>query len=133
VTNSIKEPPVTVRDLTSEAVEAVGDSGSKDLDSGSTLVTLGPACTIREAVALKAHLLDQLATRKSIEIDGSGVDHIDTAGVQLLVALVRECGDSNIRVTWREWSAVVSEALRTLGLTTLAGIPVAPTQPGVSE
>lgn len=124
---------MTVRDLTSEAVEAVGDSGSKDLDSGSTLVTLGPACTIREAVALKAHLLDQLATRKSIEIDGSGVDHIDTAGVQLLVALVRECGDSNIRVTWREWSAVVSEALRTLGVTTLAGIPVAATQPGVSE
>src|SRR5262245_4633423 len=49
-------------------------------------VVLGTACTIHEAQALRAHLLETANHPGPYEIDGGGVEQIDTAGVQLVVA-----------------------------------------------
>lgn len=86
-------------------------------------VVLGVACTIHEAQALRAHLLEKAAHPGPYEIDGSGVEQIDTAGVQLLVAFALDCLERNILYTWKARSPALEEAIRLLGVAPLLESP----------
>ena len=57
---------------------------------------LGAACTIHEAQALRAHLLEQADQPGPYEIDGGGVQQVDTAGVQLVVAFALDCLERSV-------------------------------------
>ena len=86
-------------------------------------VALGVACTIREAVALRAHLLEQAERPGPCEIDGAAVEQVDTAGVQLVVAFALDCLERNVHYVWKGRSAALEEAIRVLGVGALLECP----------
>jgi phospholipid transport system transporter-binding protein len=89
-------------------------------------IVLGASCTIHEAPALRAHLIAQAAHPGPYEIDGSAVQHIDTAGVQLVVAFALDCLERSIHYVWTGRSATLDEAIRTLGVGALLESPGGP-------
>lgn len=87
-------------------------------------VVLGAVCTIREAQALREHLLEQQALPGPYEIDGTAVQEIDTAGVQLVVAFALDCLEKGVSYHWRGRSPALDEAIRILGVGALIESPV---------
>jgi phospholipid transport system transporter-binding protein len=90
-------------------------------------IVLGASCTIHEAPALRSHLIDQASHPGPYEIDGSAVQHIDTAGVQLVVAFALDCLEKGVHYAWTGRSAALEEAIRTLGVGALLESPGAAT------
>ena len=86
-------------------------------------IVLGTACTIHEAQALRAHLLERAAHPGPYEIDGGGVEQIDTAGLQLVVAFALDCLERNVHYVWKARSPVLEEAIRVLGVGALLESP----------
>ena len=86
-------------------------------------VVLGASCTIHEAPALRAHLIAQSALPGPYEIDGSAVQQIDTAGVQLVVAFALDCLERSIHYVWTGRSPTLEDAIRTLGVGALLESP----------
>jgi phospholipid transport system transporter-binding protein len=87
-------------------------------------IVLGASCTIHEAQELRTHLLAQAELPGPYEIDGSGVQQIDTAGVQLVVAFALDCLERNIGYAWKGRSPALDEAIRVLGVGALLESPV---------
>ena len=90
-------------------------------------VVLGASCTIHEAPALRSHLIDRASHPGPYEIDGSAVQQIDTAGVQLVVAFALDCLEKGVHYVWSGRSAALDEAIRTLGVGALLESPGAAT------
>jgi phospholipid transport system transporter-binding protein len=90
-------------------------------------VVLGASCTIHEAPALRSHLIAQAAHPGPYELDGSAVQQIDTAGLQLVVAFALDCLEKGVHYTWTARSAALEEAIRTLGVGALLESPGAAT------
>lgn len=86
-------------------------------------VVLGASCTIHEAAALRSHLLAQAECAGPYEIDGSAVQQIDTAGLQLVVAFALDCLERGIHYLWTGRSPALDEAIRTLGVGALLESP----------
>jgi anti-anti-sigma regulatory factor len=86
-------------------------------------IVLGPSCTIHEAQALRAQLLEQATHPGPYEIDGGQVQQVDTAGVQLVVAFALDCLERGITYSWKRRSAALEEAVRVLGVTALLESP----------
>ena len=86
-------------------------------------VVLPAACTIREAAQLRQELLSCAAEPGPYKLDGAGVETVDTAGVQLLVAFALDCLERNARYVWLGRSAVLDEAIRVLGVGALLESP----------
>lgn len=86
-------------------------------------VVLPVSCTIKEAESLKAHLLAQLELPGRCEIDGGAVQHVDTAGVQLVLAFALDCLERNLPYVWKSRSQELEEAIRVLGVGALLEYP----------
>lgn len=86
-------------------------------------VLLGVSCTIHEAQILRTQLLDQASHPGPYELDGSQVQQIDTAGVQLIVAFALDCLERGVHYVWTGRSAALDEAIRTLGVGALLESP----------
>ena len=89
----------------------------------SARVVLPVSCTIKEAESLKTHLLAQLELPGPCEIDGGSVQHVDTAGVQLVLAFALECLERNLPYVWKSRSQTFEEAVRVLGVGALLEYP----------
>jgi anti-anti-sigma regulatory factor len=87
-------------------------------------VSLPASCTLRDSLALKALLVDQLALGVDIHIDAGAVERIDTAGLQLLAALARELGDRQQSIRWGAASAPLRAAAERIGVAGLLGLPL---------
>lgn len=85
-------------------------------------VALGAHCTLRESLELKTLLVDQLAIGRDIELDGRAVERIDTAGLQLLAAFVRELGERHHAIHWAGASPALAGAARQIGLDAALGL-----------
>jgi anti-anti-sigma regulatory factor len=85
-----------------------GSSNSPPLRLGST--------TIRTVTAFQAELAERLDESGNVQIDGGGVERIDTATLQLLAAFVRDLRAEARSVEWIECSAVLRRAAGSLGL-----------------
>lgn len=107
------------------AMAAGATPAANPLASGK--VVLGASCTIHEAPALRSHLIDQASHPGPYEIDGSAVQQIDTAGVQLVVAFALDCLEKGVHYVWTGRSAALDEAIRTLGVSALLESPGAAT------
>ena len=86
-------------------------------------VVLPANCTIHGARALQAHLLEQLERPGPCEIDGGGVQQVDTAGVQLVLAFALDCLERNLQYVWKSRSPVLEEAIRVLNVGALLEYP----------
>jgi len=116
-------------DKTNSPVEAVTPAETAAPPSpvpaapASGRISLGAACTIHEAQALRAHMLEQAALPGPHEIDGTEVQHIDTAGVQLMLAFALDSLERGIPYRWKGRSPALEEAIRVLGVGALLESP----------
>ncbi|HEY2035404.1 MAG TPA: STAS domain-containing protein [Steroidobacteraceae bacterium] len=83
-------------------------------DDGS--LTLGAECTVAEADTLKSELACRLAESGTVTVDVTALQRIDTAGLQLLAAFVRDRRTAGRMVAWRGRSAALDAAAGLLGL-----------------
>jgi ABC-type transporter Mla MlaB component len=72
--------------------------------------------TIRTVTALQAELAERLDESGNVQIDGGGVERIDTATLQLLAAFVRDLHADARSVEWVQCSVVLRRAANCLGL-----------------
>jgi ABC-type transporter Mla MlaB component len=79
---------------------------------------------IQHIEQVAASLMGRLAAPGAVTIDLSRVSNVDTAGVQLLLALCNEASGRGMNLEFRGQSAALTEALSLLGLQ--GKIPAAP-------
>ncbi len=88
--------------------------------SDTFLLTLEASCTLRETADLQFSLV--AATGDPLVIDGGAVQRIDTAGLQLLVALARRQHAAGGRLEWKAASPELLQGSRQLGLVDALGL-----------
>jgi anti-anti-sigma regulatory factor len=88
----------------------------------TSCLKLGPCCTLRESADLQSSLL--AASGNPLVVDGGGVERIDTAGLQLLVALVRRQQQAGRRLEWCAASPELRKCGERLGLIAVLGLAV---------
>ena len=89
-------------------------------DPGRPLVLTSP--TIRTINTLQAELAERLDESGTVQIDGSAVDRVDTAGLQLLAAFVRDLQAEARSVEWVGCSVALRRSANALGLGTALGL-----------
>jgi phospholipid transport system transporter-binding protein len=82
---------------------------------------LDASCTLRETADLQFSLV--VATGDPVVVDGSAVERIDTAGLQLLVALARRQQQGGGRLEWKAASPELVKCGARLGLIEALGLP----------
>jgi anti-anti-sigma regulatory factor len=98
---------------------------SKKESAAGTCVVLPASCTLKEAAAVKALLMDGLDVAGNVQLDVQAVTRVDTSVLQLLVAFAREMKDAGRTVTWVGSSEEISRSVRQLGLDGVLGVGVA--------
>ena len=86
-------------------------------------IVLGTSCTIHEARDLREQIMVQSVHSGPFEIDGSAVQQIDTAGVQLVVAFALDCLERGVPYAWKGRSPALDDAIRVLGVGALLESP----------
>src|ERR1051325_4173576 len=86
VSESIESMP----DESGTPPETVGAAPAASPEAPGRML-LGASCTIHEAPALRSRLIALASNPGPYELDGRAVQHIDTAGVQLVVAFALDC------------------------------------------
>jgi anti-anti-sigma regulatory factor len=74
------------------------------------------SATIRDVTAFQAELAERLDEGGPVQIDGSGVERVDTVTLQLLAAFVRDLRAEARAVEWIECSPALRRAAGSLGL-----------------
>jgi len=87
---------------------------------GRPLVLSSP--TIRTINSLQAQLAERLDESGTVQIDGSAVDRVDTAGLQLLAAFVRDLQAEARSVEWIGCSTALRRSANALGLGAALGL-----------
>lgn len=87
----------------------------RSIDGGVTQVRVDGAMTIYEAARDRQDLLAALRARVPLAVDLSGVEEIDTAGVQLLVLARREAARNGLAFLVTSVSLAAAEALGRYG------------------
>jgi ABC-type transporter Mla MlaB component len=90
-------------------------------DDGS--LTLAAECTVAEADALKSQLARRLDEPGTVTMDVTALQRIDTAGLQLLAAFVRDRRTAGRTVLWRGHAAALQAAAGLLGLNSMLELP----------
>ena len=90
-------------------------TATSDIDTGAAFA-LPEQMSIQEVGELHAVLRDMLDTGGGIQLDASGVESVDGAGIQLLAAFFKEAVVHQISVEWAGVSATLVEAADVLGL-----------------
>jgi phospholipid transport system transporter-binding protein len=80
--------------------------------------------TLRDVTAFQAELAERLDDSGVVQIDASAVERIDTAGLQLLAAFVRDLRTDARLVEWTDCSAALRRAAHSLGLTSALDLAV---------
>ena len=98
--------------------------GDKNIHSAlvATAVVLPADCRMAAAASLQERLLEVLES-PSVALDGSAVERMDTATLQVLVLFFRETRACGNTVSWLGASAILHEAASTLGLSQAIDLP----------
>ena len=117
-----RKPATKKQTAKKKTTSSATDSAASKTES-SQKIELKPVMTIAEAQSLHEELQGYLDHGVNIELDANQVHMIDTAGLQLLLAFVRELKNQNRTLTWIGASPAFKETAALLGLTELLGIP----------
>ena len=90
-------------------------------DDGS--LTLAAECTVAEAQSLRSELARRLDQAGPVRVDVSALQRIDTAGLQLLAAFVRDRRTAGRLVEWHGRADALEGAASLLGLTDMLELP----------
>jgi anti-anti-sigma regulatory factor len=88
----------------------------------TTHVALEAALGIRDARVLHEKLNTVLAAATAIIIDGSRVERLDAAAMQVLAGFTRAARQRGLALTWHSPSPVLQQAARVLGFETVLGM-----------
>ena len=86
-------------------------------------LTLAAECTVAEAESLKAGLTRLVHEATTVTLDVSALQRIDTAGLQLLAAFVRDRRATAHAVEWRGRAPALDAAADLLGLRGMLQLP----------
>jgi ABC-type transporter Mla MlaB component len=89
----------------------------------TTTVALAAECLVSGASTLKESLAGLLDEPQPITLDITALQRIDTAGLQVLTAFIRERAGHGRTVEWRGTAPALTSAAQLLGLTSLLGLP----------
>lgn len=120
VTASEEDKPVAESSLLSENNEEDVAMAT----SNSEKIILEEDVSIVQVAVLKEAWLPMLDSGKDIDINASAVEDIDTAGLQLLLSLVKTAKDSGRSVTWESPSEAVINAVKETSLRDALGIQI---------
>jgi anti-anti-sigma regulatory factor len=95
----------------------------KKRSSHPGVVVLSADCTVAASAALKAGLLAVLQHPAAVTLDIASVQRIDTAGIQLVTAFVRERESIGLQVQWRGTGPAFTSAARLLGVAAALSLP----------
>lgn len=115
VTSEVAATPAVV--ATPETVPA----NNNMTKSEAFYLKLDASCTLRETADLQFSLV--AASGEPLVVDGSGVERVDTAGLQLLVALARRQRSHGGAFEWKAVSAELLKCGHRLGLQQELGLP----------
>ncbi|MGB1110857.1 MAG: STAS domain-containing protein [Gammaproteobacteria bacterium] len=96
-------------------------------DSADQTIQLPNSLTIEDARRFHASLNANISKAQRIHLNAGTLDRIDTAGLQLLLALRCHCDESGIHMDWAEPSAHLVETARLAGLIQSLGLAPTPT------
>jgi ABC-type transporter Mla MlaB component len=94
--------------------------------SPAGVFALSADCTVAASAALKSGLLEVLREPTSVTLDIASVQRIDTAGIQLITAFVREREALGLQVEWRGAAPAFTSAARLLGVASVLRLPEQP-------
>lgn len=89
----------------------------------STALALAAECLVSGASTLKESLAGLLDEPQPITLDITALQRIDTAGLQVLTAFIRERAGHGRTVEWRGTAPALTSAAQLLGLTSLLRLP----------
>ena len=92
-------------------------------EPASSTLALAAECTVSDALSLKERLAGLLDDPQAVTLDISALQRIDTAGMQVITAFVRERTGHGRQVEWQGTAPVLAAAARLLGLTSLLKLP----------
>jgi len=99
------------------------DTGSATPEARTALIDLGASCTLQDVAVVRAACLAALASKDPPHIDGSRVERVDTAALQVLVGFTIDCMERSIHFTWTDRSAALERSIRLLGIGPLLESP----------
>jgi anti-anti-sigma regulatory factor len=120
------DEPLSVAAAMAPAAPAtlVGEVASASPDPApDAIIHLGAQLTIREAVPLRAELLERVDAVDLVALDASGVQKVDTAGLQVLLAFTRQRRAAAVETIWTGCSEVLRKAAAALDLAQALGLP----------
>jgi ABC-type transporter Mla MlaB component len=88
-----------------------------------TTLTLAAECMVSDAASLKERLAVLIGEPRPVTLDITALQRIDTAGLQLIVAFVRDRAGQGRTVEWQGSAPVLATAAQLLGLTSLLQLP----------
>ena len=86
-------------------------------------MALTAECLVSSASTLKESLAGLLDEPQAITLDITALQRIDTAGLQVLTAFIRERAGHGRTVEWRGTAPALTSAAQLLGLTALLRLP----------
>ena len=115
-------PPRAARAARKETPPQSVETNSAVEKPPATLALAGE-CMISEAGSLKQRLAALLDEPLPVTLDITALQRIDTAGLQVITAFVRERAGHGRTVEWQGTAPVMTTAAQLLGLTTLLRLP----------
>jgi ABC-type transporter Mla MlaB component len=100
-----------------------GAPGRRTRGQRDNSLILAAECTVAGAETLKEQLARRLGESSPVTVDVSALQRIDTAGLQLLAAFVRDRRTAGHAVTWRGRAPALEAAAGLLGLHTMLELP----------
>jgi ABC-type transporter Mla MlaB component len=117
-----KHSPARSRPATARRKAASGTRrASRPPEDGA--LTLAADCTVAEVDALKSALTRRLNESAPVTLDVSALQRIDTAGLQLLAAFVRDRRTAGRAIAWRGRASALEAAAGLLGLHHMLELP----------
>ncbi len=84
--------------------------------TSADVLKLPTLCTISAVEQLRALLLQRIEEPEALRLDATAVERIDTAGLQLLIAFLRDRKARQAKVIWVGCSDPLLRAAQTLGV-----------------
>jgi len=85
---------------------------------------LDPNLSIETCAALKHRLDSDVGQPALLLLDGSAIERVHTASLQLLCALFRTRQHAGLETRWVDASPILRESVRLLGLSSVLGLSV---------
>jgi anti-anti-sigma regulatory factor len=121
--SKVPPPPPAIAVRTLDAPASPVDTGVAASEARTSLIDLGVSCTLQDVAAVRSACLAALASKDPPHIDGSRVERVDTAGLQVLVGFTIDCMERSIHFTWTDRSTALERSIRRLGIGPLLESP----------